>query len=360
MPVLLKEGRWWSEEGGTGAIRCGLCPHECRIKNGRTGVCGVRKNVDMRLYTINYGRVCVAVVDSIEKKPIFHFRPGSTLYSVGTIGCNLDCAYCQNYGLVRGNFDNVPFREMDPQGLVREALSKEVDGIGWTFNEPTVWAEYVIDASAEGRRKNLYSMINTNGFITKKAREDLLPHIDVLKVDVKGFREEFYRNVCNGSLDPVLGTCIAAKEYGAHVELAYLMIPQLNDSDEEMRDFSEWTVGAMGADVPVHFFRFSPAFRLSHLPQESLDRMRLARAIARRAGLKFVYLGGLISSEEQLTRCPKCGAALVYRKGMEHTEKIFAGGAQMSRFCPSFSEVKVDMTGPMCPHCGEPIKIRLY
>lgn len=364
----MKVAKWWSrelehegkkEEEEERLLRCALCPHECRIENGGTGICGVRKNVGMQLYTLNYGRICVAAVDSIEKKPIFHYRPGSIIYSVGTVGCNLDCANCQNFQLARGNIDIIPFKEMKPEELVSETLLKGAEGIGWTFNEPTVWAEFVMDTSEEGRRKGLYSMMNTNGFIAKGAREDLLPCIDVMKIDVKSFRDEFYRKICNGRLDPVLETCVAAMEYGTHVELAYLMIPQLNDSDEELREFSKWVAGTMGSDVPVHLFRFSPAFRMAYLPNESPERMLSARAIAMRAGLRFVYFGGLVSAEEQATRCPRCGEVLISRMGEEPAEKVFVRDAQMSRFCPSFSNVKVNIKEAACPRCGEPIKIRL-
>jgi pyruvate formate lyase activating enzyme len=180
----MEKAKWLLKEDET-HVRCQLCPHECRIASWKKGICGIRKNSNGQLYSLNYGSVCVTTVDSIEKKPIFHHRPGSKLFSIGTVGCNLDCAGCQNSELARGGGKRIPFTRMSPSKLVSDAISKGVDDIGWTFNEPVVWVEYVIDASAEARKNSLYSMMNTNGFITKGARDDLLPHTDVLKIDVK-------------------------------------------------------------------------------------------------------------------------------------------------------------------------------
>ena len=356
-----KAASWWAKENKT-MIRCHLCPHECDILKGRIGFCGVRKNSKMELQSLNYGKICVATVDSIEKKPIFHYKPGSKLYSIGTIGCNFDCEGCQNSELARGGGGRrMPFTEMSPETLVSEALSKKVNGIGWTFNEPIVWAEFVIDTSVAARKKGLFSMMNTNGFIGKKARDDLLPNIDVMKIDIKSFSEAFYRENCKGTLRPVLETCVSAKEQGIHVELAYLMIPELNDSDAEIRQFSLWVAEVMGTEVPVHLFRFSPAYRLAHLNKEPLYRMKKAREIAMASGLAYVYFGGFISdsAEGQNTCCPCCGEVLISRKCDIPTEKICVKGAQISRFCPNFSNVTVNMRGSSCPRCGAPIQIKL-
>lgn len=355
MPSQPRAANWWTSEGDS--VRCCLCPNRCRIGEGEVGFCGVRKNTGAQLSSLNYGKICVTTLDSIEKKPLFHYRPGSKLYSVGTVGCNLDCPACQNFMLARGSTDT-PFTEVAPADLVFEAQSRGADGIGWTFNEPVVWAEYVIDVSMEGSKKGLYSVMNTNGFIEKKARDDLLPHIDAMKVDVKSFNEAFYRS-CGGMLDPVLETCIASKEHGVHLELAYLLIPGLNDAQQELESFSSWVVATLGRDVPVHLFRFSPAYKLKHMRQESLERMQAARHIALSSGLKYVYFGGVVSREEQSTRCSRCGTLLISRdEGV--SEKLFVRQAQVSRFCPNFSNVAVNVAeGGKCPDCGEPINIKL-
>jgi pyruvate formate lyase activating enzyme len=328
------------------------------VEDGGIGICGVRKNVSGALRSLNYGRVSVVAVDNIEKKPIFHFRPGSTLLSVGTVGCNLDCDYCQNSQLARGDVEGVPSTHYSPQALVGEALEKGVNGIAWTFNEPVVWAEYVVDASKLARGRGLYSMANTNGFISGKAREDLLGAIDVIKVDIKAFREDTYRRVCRGELHPVLETCIAAREAALHLEVAYPMIPGINDSMNEMGDLFEWITNNLGSETPLHLFRFSPSFRMSHLKEEPITRMRKARSKAMKIGLKYVYFGGVVSADEQNTRCPRCGNLVVSRVGKAPDEKLYVKKEQMSRFCPSFSDVEVRLEDGRCPECGEAIRIK--
>jgi pyruvate formate lyase activating enzyme len=307
---------------------------------------------------LNYGRVSVTAVDSIEKKPIFHFKPGSSLLSVGTVGCNLDCDFCQNSLLARGNPEHMPSKFYSPNSLVREAMEKGVDGIAYTFNEPVVWAEFIVDASNLSRSKGLYSMVNTNGFISGEGREQLLSAIDVIKVDIKAFREETYRRICSAELQPVLETCMAAREKGLHLEVAYPMIPGINDSAEEMSSLFGWTIEKLGSATPLHLIRFSPSFRLSHFESESVLTMRKARSEAMKVGLKYVYFGGMISPEEQNTHCPSCGVLLVARMAEETAEKLYVKKAEMSRFCPSYSDVRIYTKDGHCPHCGEAIGIR--
>lgn len=348
--------RWWLPEGN--AVRCELCPHRCLVRKGGVGICGVRKNVNGTLRSLNYGRVSVMALDNIEKKPVFHYRPGSTLLSVGTMGCNLDCGYCQNFQLARGTPDDVPWAHHSPEALVKEALEKETDGIAWTFNEPVIWAEFVIDTSKLAREKGLYSMVNTNGFVKGKAREELLGATDAIKVDVKAFTNENYAWLSGGSLDPVLETCAVAKDRGVHIEVAYLMIPGINDSPKEMGGLFKWITEILGSETPLHLFRFSPSYKMKELRKEPLTRMRKTRAEAMEAGLEYVYFGGVVSAEEQNTRCPRCGFVVVSRVGKEAAEKVFVRKDQMSRFCPSYSDVKVCLEGGRCPRCGEAIKIR--
>jgi pyruvate formate lyase activating enzyme len=348
--------RWWSHEGV--GVRCELCPHLCLLRDGEIGVCGVRRNTSGSLESLNYGRVSVAAVDNIEKKPIFHFRPGSTLLSVGTIGCNLDCDYCQNSQLARGEPGRVPWTYYSPRAMVEEALEREVDGLAWTFNEPVVWAEYVVDVSKLARESSLYSMVNTNGFISGKARDELFGTIDAIKIDIKSFREGTYRKVCRGGLRPVLETCLKASEAGLHLEIAYPMIPSVNDSAEEMAALFNWVADNLGNETPLHLFRFSPSFRMSHLKQETISRMREARSEAMEAGLRYVYLGGMVSEGEQNTYCPRCGSLVVSRVGKEADEKLYVLKEQMSRFCPSFSGVKVRLDNGNCPRCGEAIRLK--
>jgi pyruvate formate lyase activating enzyme len=312
-----------------------------------------------QLYTLNYGKICLAAVDQIEKKPIFHYHPGSYLYSIGTFGCNLDCAGCQNFQLAKGSIQDIPYEIKSPGAVVAEALSKEVDGIAWTFNEPIIWSEYVIDTSIIAKNNGLFSMLNTNGFIKEEARDELLQCIDVMKIDIKGFSDDTYRTFCNGRLNPVLETCIAAKDAGIHVELAYLLVPRINDSNEEVHSLTNWMSKKMGAEVPLHFFRFSPIYKLSNLNQESMERMVSAKKIAQDSGLKYVYFGGTVSPDDQATYCPSCGELLISRIGEEASEKLFVKKTQVSRFCPTYSGINVKMNNGKCPKCGNQIKVIL-
>ncbi|MEM2125300.1 MAG: AmmeMemoRadiSam system radical SAM enzyme [Candidatus Methanosuratincola sp.] len=352
----LSLAKWWEREGG--AVRCLLCPHRCLIKDGRLGFCLVRKNVGGSLFSTNYGIVSVSTIDNIEKKPIFHFLPGSKLYSVGSFGCNLRCLYCQNYPLVEGGFDTAPYRRLPPGDLVSEAISKGADGIAWTFNEPIVWSEYVIETSRLAHDEGLYCMLNTNGYIMDRARDELLEVADTIKVDIKGFSNKFYREVCGGSLEPVLGTCEAALERGIHIEIAYPVIHGMNDRLDEIGRFCEWVRLKLGQDTPVHFIMVHKFHRLTSHAEISFEVLEKIRLFGIQCGLNYVYVGGTTKSLAQNTNCPNCGELLVSRTGDANAEKVYYKDQQVSRFCPSHSDVRIMINGRSCPRCGRTIPIR--
>lgn len=352
----LAVAKWWENEGGS--VRCRLCPHLCLVPEGRSGLCLVRKNIGGRLYSLFYGAVSVSTVDPIEKKPLFHFMPGSKLYSVGSFGCNLRCIYCQNYPLVEGGFDSAPHRRLSPESLVDEAVSKGVDGIAWTFNEPVVWSEFVIDASRLARKRGLFCVLNTNGYVSDAAREPLLESVDAVRVDVKGFSDASYLTLCGGRLSPVLGTCIAAAKHGIHLELAYPVIKAKNDSPAEIGGFCSWVLECLGPETPVHFIMVHPFHRLQLGSTASLEDLMLIRRHANERGLKYVYIGGTPAGEAQNTLCPNCGKTVIQRSGDEISERIYFRGQQVSRFCPVRSRVVLMTKGKSCPYCGEAIAIR--
>jgi len=301
----------------------------------------------------NYGRVCVQAVDQIEKKPIYHYRPGAKLLSVGTFGCNLDCDCCQNAALASSGALDVECPEVPPEELVALALAKGVQGIAFTFNEPVVWSEYILNVAERSREAGLFTMMNSNGFVESEPLEELIAAVDVFKIDVKGFNDEFYRHHCGGSLPAVLRTCkrIAAK--GKHLEVAYLIIPGLNDREDDLSGFFEWVRHSLGTRTPVHLYRFMPAHRLSHLPPTDMAAMRAAKERAVRAGLEFVYLSGMIEGDEHRTLCPKCRTVLIDREAKVESEKVVCAQGRMSKFCPSYSEI-IDRTNRgACPKCGE-------
>lgn len=348
-PLTLHRARWWSKEGGE--ITCVLCPHRCHIAPGEFGLCQVRTVREEELWSSNYGQVCVSQFDAIEKKPMFHFEPGARIYSVGSFGCNLTCDYCQNMMLSHPS-NLVPSRYLSPSELVREASEKGARGIAFTFNEPTVWAEYITDVSEVAHAGGLFIAVNTNGYIETDAGMDLFANVDAVKVDIKGFADDVYQRTCGGSLRPVLDCCRTVRSLGKHLELSYLMIPEISDLESMLDEFIEWLISELGTEVPVHLFRFQPAGRMSHLGSEPSGRMLEARSKMNRSGIKFVYLGGDVEEGNRDTLCPCCGTALILR-GKEEVEPGFVIGEKVSRFCPSFSKVENRILSKKCPNCGE-------
>ena len=346
----IRPARWGFLEGTS--VACGLCPHHCTLSEGGLGRCRARGVVDGRLVTFNYGHIRAQVVDQIEKKPIYHYRPGSKLLSIGTFGCNLDCDCCQNAALASSGLSGKEEPLTSPEEVVGFALSKGVQGIAFTFNEPVVWSEFILDVSKIARTGRLYLMMNSNGFVEEDPLFELLKAVDAFKVDVKGFTEEFYRNNCGGTLSPVLRTCKMMRDVGKHLELAYLIIPGLNDGKEELNDFFGWAA-ELGKEVPVHLYRFMPAHRLSHLQPTGMEAMREAKARAVAHGLKFVYLSGMVEGDEHQTYCPKCRSLVISRAAKEVSEKVVYEGSRLSKFCPSYSDIDDRTAEGRCPFCGE-------
>lgn len=344
---------WWHIEANR--VRCDLCPHRCSLPDGSAGPCGVRRSEGGKLIASSHGKVCLRSLDPIEKKPLFHYRPGTLVHSFGTFGCNLDCDNCQNHDLVRARSGG---SSITPRDASAEASDMGAHGIAFTFNEPVTWYEFVLDASTEARSLGLYTVLNTNGYIMPEPAKELFRHTDAMNVDIKAFDEDVYRSTCGGSLRPVLDACLLARSMGVHVELTYLLVPGVNDSPDEVSRFSEWVVDSMGEDTPLFFFRFRPFHRLAHLPEQTLERMHEAATIASRAGVRYVYFGGVADIGRD-TRCPACSAVVIERKGAESTGKVCFRGGEVSRFCPSVSDVRVNLSEGRCPSCGERIPVVL-
>lgn len=346
----VRPARWGFPEGSS--LACGLCPHHCVIAEGRLGRCRARGVVDGELVTFSYGRVRAQVMDQIEKKPIYHYRPGTKLLSIGTFGCNLDCDCCQNAALASSGPEGGGGTETRPEEIVTFAAEKGVQGIAFTFNEPVVWSEFILDVAKPAKERGLYLMMNSNGFVEEGPLDELLAAVDVFKVDVKGFTDHFYRKSCGGSLAPVLRTCQKVRDSRKHLELAYLVIPGLNDGSKEMDDFFTWAA-ELGNDIPIHLYRFMPAHRLTHLPPTPMDAMSDAKAKAISHGLKFVYLSGMVEGDEHSTYCPNCRTLVITRAAKEVSEKVVYEGARLSKFCPSYSEIDDHTIAGRCPSCGE-------
>ena len=285
---------WWQADGEVAA--CALCPHRCRIAPGRTGRCGVRKNVGGRLLALTYGRPVAVHVDLIEKKPLYHFLPGSLTYSLGTVGCNLSCLFCQNYELSTGTLDVAAAAsgpELRPDQIVAAARQAKCASVALTYNEPTVWAEYGRDIAVAAQAAGLRVVSVTNGFIQPGAAAALYEHVDAANVDLKAFDDGFYQRLCGGRLQPVLDTLKQLKRLGVWLEVTNLVIPGENDSPAGLRDLCRWVASELGPDTPLHFSAFFPTHRLTDRPVTPRATLTLAARLAAEAGLNHVHLGNL-------------------------------------------------------------------
>lgn len=307
------EARFYSKEGDR--VRCELCPHACLISEGKRGLCGVREHRGGRLYSLIYGLASSVHPDPIEKKPLFHFLPGSTSLSFGSVGCNLFCMHCQNFTISRAKVDEFDMTRLTADDVVRMARRSGARSVSWTYNEPTIWHEFTTDASRAAHEAGLKANYVTNGFIQEAPLRELKGVIDAMNIDVKAFREDFYKRVCGGKLAPVLRACEVANELGIHIELTYLIIPDHNDSDDEMRRFCDWVRDSLTKDVPVHFSAFHPDYKLTKAPRTPDSTMERAYKLARDAGLEFVYLGNVYAADKDDTFCPKCGTLVIERDG---------------------------------------------
>lgn len=327
--------RFW--DTAEGKVACHLCPHECRIAEGKTGICGVRKNIGGELLALTYGKASSMNVDPIEKKPLFHFHPGKTVLSFGSVGCNLGCLHCQNFTISQAKIEEVHLRELTPEMVPEICRKSSCEGVAWTYNEPTMWHEFVYDASKVCKEKGLFTVFVTNGFINPEPLRRLAECIDAANIDVKGFRDEFYRKICKARLQPVLDSVELAHDLGVHVELTYLIIPGRNDAQDEIGQFCRWAAG-IDPRMPVHFSRFHPDYMMSDIPATPLKTMEMARDEAMAAGLSFVYLGNISKGDGENTKCPKCGSLAVRRLGF-------------------YSETVAMTKDGKCGSCGEPLNI---
>jgi pyruvate formate lyase activating enzyme len=296
-------------------VHCYLCAHHCRIAEEKFGFCGVRQNIKGALYSHVYGRPCALHVDPIEKKPLYHFLPGSTSFSVATIGCNFHCGFCQNWDISQTSVKEGAFlgeEEVLPQELVKEALRRKCKSISYTYTEPTIFFEYAYDTAKLAKEKGLYNNFVTNGYMTKECLEMIKPYLDAANVDLKFFKDTSYRNICKGSLQPVLDSIRLMRELGIWVEVTTLVIPGENDSEEELAGIAKF-IAAVDKDMPWHVSRFHPDYNFTdHIatPEETLKK---AQHLGAHAGLKYVYAGNVYGWGND-TACPNCKKLLIKRE----------------------------------------------
>ncbi|WP_457566149.1 AmmeMemoRadiSam system radical SAM enzyme [Caldithrix abyssi] len=332
-----REARWWEAQENH-RVLCTLCPRYCIIPEGKVGFCFVRKNIDGRLYTTAYGRPTGFAVDPIEKKPLNHFYPGTNILSFGTAGCNLGCKFCQNWTMSKARLDEMKALNVSPEEVVRLAQKYDCPSIAFTYNDPVIFGEYVMDISKLAHQVGIKTVMVTNGYIDKKAREEVFRDIDGANVDLKAFSEQFYHNLTNAHLQPVLDTLEwLKKETGVWIEITTLLIPGENDSMEEIARMCEWILNTLGDEVPLHFTAFHPDFKMLDHPPTPYSTLQKARETALKTGIKYCYTGNVHDPEGQTTYCPSCGRQLIERNwyrvkitGLkngrcEHCAEIIAG-----------------------------------
>jgi len=313
-PRMIKEAAFWKAIKNE-KVECELCPHHCIIAHEKRGICGVRKNEHGKLFTLIYGACSSVADDPIEKKPLYHFYPGSLVLSLGSIGCTFKCDHCQNYQISIARPEEFSLHEIPPQKVSEIACDHGCSGVAWTYNEPTIWYEYTLDTAKLVKNAGLYTVYVTNGYIEKEPLEEIAPYLDAMNIDVKAFHDEFYRKVCKAKLEPILQTCERAKKLGIHLELTYLVIPGFNDAAQEIKEFCQWIGEKIGSDTPVHFSRFHPDYKMKATQATPINTLLSCHSIAKDVGLQFVYLGNIAHGNYDNTYCPSCKNLLIERDG---------------------------------------------
>ncbi|MFA7255728.1 MAG: AmmeMemoRadiSam system radical SAM enzyme [Candidatus Omnitrophota bacterium] len=297
------------------SVQCFLCPNECVIAPSRWGACKARKNIDGKLYSMVYGKIATEHVDPIEKKPFFHFLPGSTAFSIATTGCNMRCLFCQNWEISQAFPEDVPTQAMTPEEVVTQALASGAQSIAFTYNEPVIAYEYMLDIAKLAKTKGLKTVVVSSGYIEEEPLKELLKTVDAYKVDLKAFHERFYQKLTGGRLASVLETLKTIKQSGVWLEIVTLLVPGENDSDDEIRAMARWIHSNLGDSVPLHFSRFFPQYKLKNLPPTPPETLIRARKIAMEEGLQFVYIGNVAYPEGETTWCPGSKEKAIVRQG---------------------------------------------
>jgi len=319
-----------------GKVRCNLCAHRCVIADGKKGICQVRENRGGTLYTLVYGHTIIQHVDPVEKKPLFHFHPGSTAYSIATPGCNFRCRWCQNWDISQVVRERhlVLGEEASPEQVVAAAQKADCRSIAYTYTEPTIFFEYAYDTARLAHKAGLANLYITNGYMTEEMLETFQPYLDAANVDLKAFRDKTYRKYVGARLQPVLDTMKLMKRLGIWLEVTTLVIPGINDDDVELKDAANFVAEELGVDTPWHISRFFPAYKMTDVSPTPVETLNRAREIGLEAGLRYVYVGNVPG--EANTECHKCGQVLIRRFGYRILEN------------------RVQPNG-RCPNCGTPV-----
>ena len=320
---------------GKGTVRCALCPRRCTLAPGDSGFCRARQNQAGTLYALGYALPCAIHVDPVEKKPFYHFHPKSTSFSLACAGCNLRCKFCQNWEISQRSPLDTRNTFLPPGQIAAMAQLKGSRSVAFTYTEATTFFEYMLDTAKANRQQGMLSVYHSNGYINPEPLAELTPWLDAANIDLKGFSERFYREVCEATLAPVLETLRQLRAAGVWVEITNLVIPGYNDDPTMISGMARWVYDQLGADTPLHFSRFFPLYKLTAVPPTPVATLERARALAMQAGLRYVYVGNVPAHEANSTYCPKCHGLVIRRSG--------------------FSVLATALKGCNCGHCGGPI-----
>lgn len=319
-----------------GGIQCHLCAHNCSIKDKQFGICGVRQNLDGTLYTYTYGEIVAANVDPIEKKPLYHFFPGSNAFSIATVGCNFKCSFCQNWQISQINFrdkNKIKSYSLTPKQVVEEAKKHNCKSISYTYTEPTIFFEYAIDIAKIAKEEGLYNNFVTNGYMSEEAVTAIKPYLDAANVDLKFFKDSSYKNICKARLQPVLDTIKLMKELDIWIEITTLLIPGLNDSKEELTNIAKF-IADLDKNIPWHISRFHSDYQYTTTAPTPIHMLKTAENIGKELGLNYIYIGN-VYSDNDITKCTKCKKTLLKRAG--------------------FSIIENNLKDACCSYCNEKI-----
>jgi len=305
--------------------KCELCPRLCVIKPGQRGLCGVRQNIDGKLFSLVYAHPCAMHVDPIEKKPLYHFLPGGRAFSIATIGCNFFCSFCQNWQISQERSEKISseFKEVKPDAVIALCKENECSVISYTYTEPTIFYEYMLETSKLARKQGIKNTIVSNGYISEKPLRELCKYLDGANIDLKGFTEDFYKKVCQGRLEPVLKSLKILREEGIWLEITNLVVPGLNDDFKKIAEMCLWISKELGRGMPLHFSRFHPDYKMTDGQATSMEALEKARKIAEKY-LDYVYIGNVMG--ESNTTCPKCKSVVIRRSMLNLLENKLIKG----------------------------------
>lgn len=314
------------------AVQCQLCPRRCTIPNGARGFCAVRENREGTLYTLSYGKlVSLNDIDPVEKKPLFHFLPGTRTFSLATAGCNLKCKFCQNWAISQKRPEEVEFLYLEPADLVKRVKASGRPTIAYTYTEPTIFYEYMLETAKLAKEKGLKNVMHSNGYINEEPLRQLAKYLDAANIDLKGFTDNYYNQMAEGTLEPVLKSLKVLKEEGVHLEITNLILSGYNDDQDSIIKMCLWIKENLGSDTPLHFSRFYPMYKMLNLNPTPVGTLERARQIALDCGLKYVYIGNVGGHPAENTYCPKCRRIVIERRGYFVTQNNLENGR--CKFC---------------------------